>query len=988
MKVIKKILGFIFLLIILIIAFTYFYKDTLVKRFVANYNENLNAIITYKDADLSLFKRFPHATITIDELTVVNKNIATSDTLLIAGSVNLAMNIEELFKKQNEKITLKNVSVNNVKLHLIIDENGKSNFDIHKLNTTSNSKNDNPSYQISINKYQITKTDIDFINKQTKDFISVKDLNHRGSVNFSTSLIDLITETEVSQVNSAYQGLSYKVSKPFMFDTNLTVNLDAKNISIQDLLAKNVNLNIEEIKTSKKITTKKTNTVKSPNFKFDLKKYAFSNANIQYKSLDNIKLNFANVEHSGNGEYANSTMDLTTKTFTKNASIKIGDIKYINNAKITLDAVLGIEFDKLKFILKKNKGKLNDLDLVFEGFIAINDKNQEMDIKFHSPKAKFKSILSLIPNAYSSSFNDVTATGITEVNGRINGFNSATELPKYNIHINTKDASFKYPNLPKAVKNITFNGAIVSTTSNNNVFLDIKKSIFTIDEDTFEMIGKITNLSKNPTVDAAFKGTLNLAKLSQAYPIKMDKQLTGILTANFTTKADQHAIETNQFSKIKTKGTAQLKDFIFDDEQIAKPIHIKIARINFKTNQVLLTKFKAKTGESDIDATGKVNNLFAFLFNDKNLEGNFKVNSNLFKVSDFLIDDNKTSGLSKNSTSENLKIPQFLDVTTYLSAKKVIYDNLVMENVTGTMTLKDQIATISNAQSKMLDGNTTFHGEINTKKEPTTFDLDLDIDKFDIATSFKTLETFQKLVPIAKAIKGKYNSTFKIKGFLNNEFIPNVNSVNGNAIAQLFVKEFNENEMVLLNELTKNLKFIDFKKIDLSKLKTILKFANGNVEVEPFDIKYKEFTMHVSGSHGFDKTLKYNLSMDVPAKHLGVDAVNLLSKLTNIHKDTIQIPLTTKIGGTLGKPNVQVGLKNALKILALKIIKYQKQELEESIKNNVNNTLDSLIKNNDLDSIIPVGGIDSIINGGVKDVLNDIMNVNKKGTEKGTEKEK
>jgi hypothetical protein len=42
-------------------------------------------------------------------------------------------------------------------------------------------------------------------------------------------------------------------------------------------------------------------------------------------------------------------------------------------------------------------------------------------------------------------------------------------------------------------------------------------------------------------VDAQLKGTINLGNLSQAYPIKLDKPLSGILVADVTTKI-RHAI--------------------------------------------------------------------------------------------------------------------------------------------------------------------------------------------------------------------------------------------------------------------------------------------------------------------------------------------------------------------------------------------------------------------------------------------------------------
>ncbi len=877
MKIIKRVLLGIIIIIGIIIGLTYFYKDTLIKRFVDNYNKNLNITITYDDIDLSLFKKFPNAYITINDLVIVNDEVR--DTLFISDKVYLAINIEDLFKKNEEKIEIQDVLIDHSVLKLIVNKGNKATYSVKRKN-------------------------------------------------------EIHTENKIKEVN------------------------DKK-------------------------------------FIIDIKKYEIINSDILYKNNNSeITVDLKQVNHSGTGDFSSALLDLETKTDVKELTVSVGKIKYFNKAKIKLDALIGVNLDSLKFTFKKNNAKINDLTLVFNGFIDVNDSNQVYDIHFNAPKANFKNVLSLIPSAYSRNFSGVNANGIANVKGIFKGVLSDNSFPKYNFHIQTEDASFKYPDLPKSVTEIKFDGSIASNSTNNNVFLDINDLKFTIDKDTFETKGRISKLITNPTVDAQFKGTLNLENLTQAYPIKLDDKLKGVLKANFSTQTDQKSVHDNNFEKIKTNGTASLEDFSYAGKDVANPIFIKNASIKFNTNSILLTDFNAKTGKSDLNAKGKLENLYAFMFDDKKLKGDFDISSNYFKVSDFLVDesvgDNKDGTASKNSKSsvESLKIPDFLDITTRVKAKNVIYDNLELKNVNGSMSLKNQKAILKNTKATMLDGIVIFNGNVDTKPTPTVFDIDMNVKEFDIANSFNTLETFQKLVPIAKALKGKYNTTFKLKGNLDNEFSPDLNSLSGDAFAQLFVNNIDNSAVPLLNTLTSNINFIDFKKIDLSKLKTALSFKNGKVHVAPFDIKYQDIVMHVSGSHGFDKSLQYNLKMDVPAKYLGKEAVDLLATLTNINKDTINIPLSTLISGNMLKPNVKVDLKSAMKHLTLKVLEYQKQELTNQASDQVNTVIDDVLSNTGLDSILgtstdttkntPTDIIKDDIKGGVKDVLDDIFGGKKK----------
>ena len=55
---------------------------------------------------------------------------------------------------------------------------------------------------------------------------------------------------------------------------------------------------------------------------------------------------------------------------------------------------------------------------------------------------------------------------------------------------------------------------------------------FAIDQDVFNAKAIVKNIATNALVDAELKGTINLANVTKAYPVKLDKPLTGILKAD------------------------------------------------------------------------------------------------------------------------------------------------------------------------------------------------------------------------------------------------------------------------------------------------------------------------------------------------------------------------------------------------------------------------------------------------------------------------
>jgi len=800
--------------------------------------------------------------------------------------------------------------------------------------------------------------------------------------------------------------------KPFKGDTLVYAKKAHINLNIKDVFNKNIDkihikkLLIDKAKVNLLVdslgnanydihlinsTTKKTNNAQNDKeFTFDVKDYAVKQTDFSFKDNQNkFLIELKGLNHQGSGDFSASNSVLKTKTKIDAFTLKYGDIAYINKAIVDLDAWIDMDLVNMKFTLQDNNLRLNDLILKLNGYVQHFLDKEDIQLTFDAPNTKFKSVLSLIPSAYSDNFKDVKTKGIANINGFVKGTYSDTKMPKYNIVIATNNAYFKYPDLPKSIQDISFNGKIANENEQHRPYLHINKMKFAIDQDTFETNGTISNLIENPTVDANFKGKLNLNNFYNAYPIQLENKINGILQADFHTKVDQKSIQKNDYKNIKTNGIASLQDFSYAEKDLKNTFYVKNATVKFNTNTINLTDFNAKTGKSDVQATGTLDNLYAFLFDDKNLKGNFNIQANNFVVSDFMVEETQNNKTSQTSdTTGNLKIPDFLDITTKVKAKRVVYDDLVLEDVSTLMKLQDQKAILQNTSAKMMQGKATFNGMVDTKKTPSSFSFDLNLNKLDIASSFSQIETFQKLAPIANAIKGKFDSNFTISGNLKEDLSPDLYSLSGKVLAQILAKNINDKANPLFTALTSKLKFIDLKKVNLEKLKASMRFKDGKVQVNPFDIKYKDITMHVAGSHGFDKSLLYHLNIDLPAKYLGKEAQKLLSKLTNMNKDTIKIPLYTLIKGTFDKPIIKPNFDQAFKDLAVKVVRYQKQQLLNQASNQVNDVVQDVITNTGLDSILPVSSDSTktnpkdLINEGVKNVLGNIFNKKKKDTTK------
>ncbi|MCK0130038.1 AsmA family protein [Flavobacteriaceae bacterium F08102] len=718
---------------------------------------------------------------------------------------------------------------------------------------------------------------------------------------------------------------------------------------------------------------------------FKLAAYTIKNSRISYDDINGkIKLLLDDVNHSGSGDLSAETSTLKTNTSAL-ASFEFDSIAYLNKNTLQLDAEIGIDLNQNKFSFLENKALINQLPLVFDGFVKMNETNQEIDLSFKTPSSDFKNFLAVIPEVYSKNITGVTTTGAFTVDGTIAGIVDETHIPKLNIQIHADNASFKYPDLPKTVEHIHLNTAIVNTTGLvKDTYVDMDTLAFKIDQEVFHAKAKMTDLTTNMKVDAALKGGLNLGHLSQIYPAEAFKTLKGKLSVNVKTKFDSQSIEQKKYQNTYIQGKFDLRKFEFESDELTDKLFIENAGLSFNNAAVNLREFSAKMGRTDFMAHGTIKNLLGFLFNKEDIEGDFALDSNVFAIDDFMVETTSSAKDSTKTTTPDaqIKIPSFLNCTFTAKANTVLYDNITLKDVAGTLIVKDQQATLKNVRSTIFGGNLDLNGMVSTKQEPSTFRMGLDIKSFNIESSFEQLDLLKALAPIASMLNGKLNSTINLAGTLNPDFTPMLSSISGSAMAEILTATFKE-KTPLLTKLEENLNFIQLDQLNLNDLKTALNFSNGKVQIDPFTLKYKDIAMEISGGHGFDNTLGYTATMDVPVKYLGKEGAAFLAKLDQNKKEEIIIPIKAIIGGQLKNPSVSTDLKSAMTNLSKQLINQQKEEIKDKVGDKLNELLGG--KNTPADST----KVDSIkqtpqeqAKNKATDLLKDLLGKKKKDTVK------
>ena len=775
---------------------------------------------------------------------------------------------------------------------------------------------------------------IESINKNVNATVALEDVSLNLFKSFPKATVTL---DKMSVINKApFQGdtLVYSEKIDLKMSMMELFNGEKEPMTIQSIGTENTKINILFNKDgigNYDIAIKKdaneTNEKEKP-FALSIQNYEVENLKFTYKdAASKMKLVLDSINHEGTGNFEQEVLDLDTKTTAK-VTFDMDKSNFMRNVPISLEAILGVDLKNSKYTFKENKALINQLPLNFNGFIQMVEKGQVYDLTFNTPSSDFKNFLGLIPSAYAGNLADVETSGKFEVKGKVKGNLSDTTVPTFDIEMLSNNASFKYKDLPKSVKNISIDTHIVNETGiMNDTFVDLDKLSFSIDQDVFNASAHIKNLTENPNIDAALNGVINLANVSKAYPVKLEKPLNGILRADVKTAFDMKSVENSQYQNIKNSGNINVTGFNYSGPEMAKPVSVSVADLTFNPSKITLNKLQAKTGKSDINVSGSLDNFYGFLFKNQILKGNFNLNSSLFEVADFMSPTTTTNDEGKKTT-EQVKIPSFLDCTLTAKATTVIYDNLNLKNVAGTLIIRDQAVNLKGLTMAVFGGKIGVNGMISTKNKVPTFDLDLGLSAVDISQTFSMLNTLKTIAPIADVINGKMNSTISLNGFLTQDMIPDVKSISGDLMGNILQGSLNKNKSALLTELDAKATFLDLKDINLKDVKAVLSFKNGKVAVKPFTLKHKDISVQIAGSHGFDQNMDYNLKFDVPVKYLGNDVNKLLAKVTPADAKKIEsVPVNALLAGNFKSPKVTTDVQQASKNVASQLIQLQKEKL-------------------------------------------------------------
>jgi hypothetical protein len=375
----------------------------------------------------------------------------------------------------------------------------------------------------------------------------------------------------------------------------------------------------------------------------------------------------------------------------------------------------------------------------------------------------------------------------------------------------------------------------------------------------------------DPDVDLRLTGALNLADVGRTVKLEGVKELSGVVAADVAIRTRLSDVDAGRYDRVAARGTIGIARLAVQSTALPHALSIDTAALRLTPRTAELTSFSGRIGNSDVRATGSLDNLLAFMLRDAELRGTATVSSTSFDLNEWR---------SKDKTTEVIPVPPRIDFSLDASAARVLYGKLTLANVRGGLRVKDQRVTLSDLRMETLRGSVVANGfyETTVVARPT-FDVDLGVTSVDIPSAFAALTTVQALAPIARWAQGSVTSTVKLKGPLGHDMAPVLTALT--AQGGLQTERLVMQGAPVLEKLADALKLDVIRNPALGSVRAAFDVADGRVRLKPFVMKVAGIDMTVAGTHGIDQSLKYDLAMAVPRTLLGGSAGQLVAQLAS-----------------------------------------------------------------------------------------------------------
>lgn len=220
LKIAAIIVGVIIILMLLI---PFAFQGKIADIVKSEGNKMLNAQFDFKKLNISLFRNFPQASVTLEDFWLKGAGEFANDTLVQAGEVTAAVNLFSLFGDSGYDIS--KIFIEDTRLHAIVLPDGRVNWDIMKPDSaatpeTPAAEAESSPFKVKLQRFVIKNMNLIYDDRQGKMYADIRDFN-------AICAGDLGSERTTLKLEAETKSLTYKMNGiPFLANADIAAKMD------------------------------------------------------------------------------------------------------------------------------------------------------------------------------------------------------------------------------------------------------------------------------------------------------------------------------------------------------------------------------------------------------------------------------------------------------------------------------------------------------------------------------------------------------------------------------------------------------------------------------------------------------------------------------------------------------------------------------------------------------------------------------------------
>jgi len=942
-KVFIGIASFFGLIVAALIILPIIFKDDIHALIQEELDKNINATVVF-DADnfhVSFFTHFPNVTVGLEDFGIFNKEPFDGELLFAVKRLEVAVNLKQIIIDEELRIT--GIYLDEPIINLLADTDGNVNWDIYiaPVDTVAMVEEDVEAaepVQFGIDKWQITNADFYFEDPTIPFSIELLGLDHEGSGDFSLTVFDLTTETQIDTVKMIFDGITYVRNQEFGLDATLNMDLDAMKFTFKE----------NEVRLNQfKLAFDGWFAMNDDGYDMDL---TFASSDNSFKSLLSLVPTvylegFEDLKTSGSLSFGGAVKgifnDHQMPAFQMSLNVSDGMFQYPDLPSSVSNVQMDMSVNNTDGIIDHTSIDINRFHIdignnPFDATLAIQN------LSTYPIKAELKGKINLEEMMSMFPMEGTDLKGIMDIHILIDGrYDSiANIIPTIDATFNLSEGYVSSTEVPVPMENIEIHAKIVNSSGRlNDTKISVETFQMSLQNKEIKASFHISNM-EDYTWDARLNGTVDLEQLfpvMNTFYAMPTTTLKGVIVANLQTKGKMSDLEAERYARLPTSGTVQVNDFEYFDSELL-PQGFKIARsiLSFTPKQIALEQFQGSVGRTDLNIKGTLQDHIGYIFGDGTLRGNLIFNSKIVDLNEWMASEELDPSSDAEDTEEIplevYPVPENIDFTLKSNIDLIVYDNLALNNARGMILIKNGVVNMDDLGFDLLGGRVVMNGLYHTKdvKKPY-FSYDLNVTSMSISQSFAAFNTVQRIAPIAKNISGDYSTNFKIDGFLKSDMMPDLGTFNGSGLIKIAQATLSGSKVMAgVNALTNQ---ANPDRMNIADVIMKGQIKNGRFFIEPFDMKLGNYNSNISGSNSIDGDLDYKIKMTIPFGDLGQQLNQSIASLTgsSLPADS-DIKISIGIGGTYDNPKLQLLTADTGQKLKAAVKEEVKAKLVETIQ--------------------------------------------------------